>query len=349
MNTPLISVGMPVYNAAPYLPAAIEGVLNQSYANIELVITDNCSTDGSADIARAYALRFPEKVHFFQNQWNVGYGGNAYKATSLCRGDFILMHGADDVLMPGALQAYVNFICESTTPQQLILMSDFEQGNAKGESQIRLTLDTPRFSLTRQSLEFTPLEKVVRLQGHDVLKACLSELRSFGGVGSVLVARYLYEQVEGYLSNHWFNPDKFFIYKALTLNPQIIWLCEPLYFYRVHDSNQLSLQWGTAVLRELLDEYAYTFEFSPDFYKNFSSRETLIHTFVERDCLNAALREMAVGNPRLGFRHLAFALACYPEVAWKNPKAYAALLAWMGGPLARPLLKMIYRAKNTNA
>jgi glycosyltransferase involved in cell wall biosynthesis len=348
MSTPLISVGMPVYNAAPYLAAAIEGVINQSYENIELVITDNCSTDGSADIARDYASRFPEQVRFFSNQWNIGYSGNAYKATSLCKGDFILMHGADDVLMPGAFQAYSDLISNNNSPEHLVLMSDFEQGNAKGESQIRCTLDVQHFSLSKQTLDFLSPERVVRLNGHDVLKTCLPELRSFGGVGSVLVARKLYEQVEGYLNHHWFNPDKFFIYKILSLNPQIIWLCEPLYFYRVHERNQLSLQRGTAVLRQLLDEYAYTFEFSPDFYTSFANPKSLIQTFVEMDCLNASLREMAIGNPTQGFRHLMFALASYPEVAWKNPKTYAALAAWMGGPLARPFLKMMYKVKQAN-
>lgn len=348
MSAPLISIGMPVYNAAPYLAAAIDGVLNQSFENIELVITDNCSTDGSAEIARAYAERFPDKVHLIKNRWNVGYSGNAYKVTSLCKGDFILMHGADDVLMPGALQSYADLIRENDRPHNLVLMSDFERGNAKGKSKTRLTLDAPHFSLSEQSLNFIPPQRVVHFNGRDVLKACLPELRSFGGVGSVLVVRNLYEQVEGYLSNHWFNPDKFFIYKILSLNPQIVWLCEPLYFYRMHESNQLSLQRGTAVLRQLLDEYAYTFEFSPDYYKNFAGRDAVINTFIEMDCLNASLREMAIGNPALGFRHLAFALACYPDVAWKNPKTYAALLAWMGGPLARPFLSMMYKVKKSN-
>ncbi len=260
MNIPLISIGMPVYNAAPYLAAAIDGVLNQSFGNIELVITDNCSTDGSADIAHDYAKRFPEKVRFIQNQWNIGYSGNAYKATSLCKGDFILMHGADDVLMPGALQAYADLIRENDEPEKLVLMSDFERGNAAGSSQARLTLDASRYCLAAKPLDFIPPARVVRFNGHTVLTACLPELASFGGVGSVLVGRKLYEQVEGYLSHHWFNPDKFFIYKILSLNPRILWLCEPLYFYRVHESNQLSLQQGTAVLRQLLDEYAYTFE-----------------------------------------------------------------------------------------
>ncbi len=345
MLEPLISIGMPVYNAAPYLPAAIEGVLSQSYEKIELVIIDNCSTDSSADIALDYARRFSQKVRFVANQWNIGYSGNAYKATSLCKGDFILMHGADDVLMDGALQAYVDIIRGIETPDRLVLMSDFERGNATGEPQTRLTLDIPRYSLRSESLDFCPTEKMVRFNGHDVLKACFPRLIAFGGVGSVLVARKLYERVEGYFSNHWFNPDKFFIYKILSLNPQIIWLCKPLYFYRVHDNNQLSLQWGTAVLRQLLDEYAYTFEFDTEFYESFASRETVINTFIEMDCLNTALREIAIGNPILGFRHLAFGLACYPGLAWKKPKTYAAILAWIGGPLARPLLKILYGLK----
>lgn len=344
MNTPLISIGMPVFNAAPYLAAAVEGVLNQSFENIELVITDNCSTDGSAEIAREYARRDPQRVRFLANHWNIGYSGNAHKATSLCTGDFILMHGADDVLMPGALRAYADLILASAAPDRLVLMADYEQGDSQGRSHIRWTLDAARFDLRQEKLDYVAPAKTTYLQGREILKACLPRLHTFGGVGSVAVARSLYQQVEGYLSQHWFNPDKFFMYKLLSLDPQVAWWHEPFYFYRVHESNQLALQRGTAVLRQLLDEYAYTFEFSPEFHAAFASRETLVQTFLEVDCLNAALREMAIGSRLQGFRHLAFALATYPEAAWRNPKTYAALTVWAGGPWLRPLAKALYQA-----
>lgn len=61
---PLVSILTPVYNNAEHLPACIESVLAQSYQNWDYLIVNNCSTDGSGDIARSYAARDPRiRVH----------------------------------------------------------------------------------------------------------------------------------------------------------------------------------------------------------------------------------------------------------------------------------------------
>ena len=55
-NRPLVSVVTPFYNTAPYLAECIESVLGQSYPAFEYILADNCSTDGSSEIAEGYAL-----------------------------------------------------------------------------------------------------------------------------------------------------------------------------------------------------------------------------------------------------------------------------------------------------
>lgn len=337
---------MPVYNAAPYLREAIEGVLNQTYSEVELIICDNCSTDKSPEIAQEYARKY-SNIHFIQNNWNIGFNGNAHKATSNCHGDFILMHAADDYLLPDAFESYVNIIQTSgTEPKNLVLMSDFLRGDANGNAKDRLTLSSDNQTL----LSFPFLKEVQdtglsQIHGNDLLKFIFPKLISFGGVGSVLVSRNLYEKTEGYLSNHTFNPDKHFLYKVLSLSPEIFWLRKPLYYYRIHESNQLGQQKSSAILRQLMDEYAYTFEYPNEFYQEFGDgKAAIINQFLNYDCINSSLREIANGNSKQGFRNLCFGLSTYPDQTLRNSKTYLALMGLIMGPLGNWIFGLIYKS-----
>lgn len=344
---PYISVCMPVYNAAPYLAAAIEGVLSQTYENYELIISDNCSTDDSAKIAQDYASR-SSKIRFFQNNWNIEYSGNLQKVTSLASGDFLVAHAADDVALPVALETFVDAIRNSEfQPETLVLLSDYYIINQQNSLVSRITLAGEGFEM----LTLAPDDHNIQLpptrflSGREVLLDRLPKLYTFGWPGSTLFARELFERVEGQYSNHWYNPDKFFIYKLLSLNPNLLWIREPVFYSRWHDTNQASLQRATKVLKYVVDQYAYTFELPGSFLADYGlSRDDLKQIFVERDCMEAALREMTVGSRLDGFRHLCFGLACYPQIAWKMPKTYLAWLTWLLGPLGKVIAKCVYHS-----
>ena len=60
-NKPHVSVGIPVYNGENYLRDAVDSMLAQTYADFEIVILDNASTDGTRDICESYAAREPPR------------------------------------------------------------------------------------------------------------------------------------------------------------------------------------------------------------------------------------------------------------------------------------------------
>src|SRR5437660_12511814 len=76
-RAPLVSVCMPSFNHAPFLPTAIESVLAQTYPHVELVIVDDGSTDKSLEIARGYASRHPARVKVFTHDGNAHRGASA--------------------------------------------------------------------------------------------------------------------------------------------------------------------------------------------------------------------------------------------------------------------------------
>src|SRR5215212_10104103 len=104
--TPRVTVGIPVYNGAKYLGQAIESVLAQTFADFELIICDNASTDATAAIALDYAARDP-RVRYARNRENLGVGRNFNRLIELGMGQYFKWLAADDVIAPEFLERCV--------------------------------------------------------------------------------------------------------------------------------------------------------------------------------------------------------------------------------------------------
>jgi glycosyltransferase involved in cell wall biosynthesis len=74
-RAPRLSVGIPVYNGQNYLAESIEALLGQSYEDFELIISDNASTDGTADICRRYQEK-DSRMRYFGQEHNIVCGSN---------------------------------------------------------------------------------------------------------------------------------------------------------------------------------------------------------------------------------------------------------------------------------
>ena len=70
---PRVSIGLPVFNGQRYLPQAIEAILAQTYGDFELIISDNASIDGTAEICREYAER-DQRIRYLRQPTNIGAG-----------------------------------------------------------------------------------------------------------------------------------------------------------------------------------------------------------------------------------------------------------------------------------
>lgn len=92
---PRIGVGMPVYNGEAYVGQSIESILGQTFGDLELVISDNQSTDGTETIGRQYA-KLDKRVRYVRNDRNYGGPGNFTRVFGLCRGEYHKWATADD-------------------------------------------------------------------------------------------------------------------------------------------------------------------------------------------------------------------------------------------------------------
>ncbi len=120
MHTPQISIALPVFNGENYLPAAIESVLAQTFEDFELIITDNASTDGTAEICKRYASDDP-RISYRRNAQNIGPNQNFKLGLSLARGQFFKWAAHDDLLAPSLLAKCVALL--RNDPQAVLVQS----------------------------------------------------------------------------------------------------------------------------------------------------------------------------------------------------------------------------------
>lgn len=99
-----VSVIMPCYNSSRYLSASIEGVLAQTYRDLELIIVDDCSTDGSLEIAREWQRR-DDRILIQVHKENRGLAATRNTAIRASAGEFIAFCDSDDIWFPNKLDA----------------------------------------------------------------------------------------------------------------------------------------------------------------------------------------------------------------------------------------------------
>jgi glycosyltransferase involved in cell wall biosynthesis len=101
---PLVSVGIPVYNGQRTLRKALDSLLAQTYHNLDLVISDNASTDGTGEICLEYAARDP-RIRYFRNPVNLGVYANFRRLITLANGEYFTWAAIDDIKPPTAVEA----------------------------------------------------------------------------------------------------------------------------------------------------------------------------------------------------------------------------------------------------
>ncbi len=102
-GTPRVSIGLPVFNGERFLAESIESVLAQSHSDLELVISDNASTDGTETLCRRYAERDP-RVIYQRAERNRGAAWNYNRVLALSRGELFKWLGHDDRIAPSFVE-----------------------------------------------------------------------------------------------------------------------------------------------------------------------------------------------------------------------------------------------------
>lgn len=106
MKSFLISVIVPAYNIAEYLPRCLDSILNQTYSNLEVIVISDGSTDGTNEVIKEYAEKDSRVVPVFKE--NTGVSDTRNKGLEIAKGDFIGFVDGDDYIEPNMYEVLLN-------------------------------------------------------------------------------------------------------------------------------------------------------------------------------------------------------------------------------------------------
>lgn len=151
---PLVSVVMPVYNSAATLGASIRSVLTQTHSDLELLVTDDKSSDDSMDLLTEFA-RQDERVLPESAPERGGAGRARNLAIQRARGDYIAFLDSDDMWLPEKLERQIEFAATVNTP---LTFTSYYKVDA---------------DYAGESVDFVPNGRVVRAREHVDYRAML--------------------------------------------------------------------------------------------------------------------------------------------------------------------------------
>ncbi|MET9696765.1 glycosyltransferase family 2 protein [Streptomyces sp. NPDC006529] len=138
---PRLSIGLPVYNGEEYLAESLDALLGQTYADFELVICDNASTDGTRDICLSYAGRDP-RIRYLRLPRNIGASPNHNRVFAECRGELFKWASHDDLYGRDLLRRCVEALDERPD----VILAHTDQAVIDGAGRVKVpydyTLDT---------------------------------------------------------------------------------------------------------------------------------------------------------------------------------------------------------------
>lgn len=312
------SICIPNYNYAAYLGATFKSILDVNYSDIEVVVSDNASTDGSLEIIRETAQKF-RFFNYQVNSTNVGFAPNLDKAAALATGDYLILLSSDDLIKKEAIATY-NKVIEQIPGA--VVSSAFDiidsNGNKTGRSG-----PNPKIWMKEDIDENLSKElgcPVYKVKSHLVLKRSLLRVATPFNFCTVAYPRSAYTRVGGYEATRLINPDKWFHWKLLSQVEEVVYIDKSLFKYRWHGNNQTAQQLSSGHLKYMVDEYRNTMEMTPAILSHAGiSREDFIEAFIQLDIYKHGLGEFSKGRWLKALRIYFFGLSTYPaKMIWNK-------------------------------
>lgn len=238
MNTPLVSICIPTYNGEKFLEVCLDSAIHQSYHNIEIIISDDCSSDATLNIVTKY-MENDSRVKLHKNEKNLGLVGNWNKCIELSSGEWIKYLFQDDYLSLDCIEKMTNAISENdkiiTSGRRLLL--DETLGEAAKNYSINETLTFPKLGIISTKPVFISAKKIADFT---VKNICIN----FVGEPTVIMFKKDVIHKLGYFSTELIQICDLEYFLRIATNYGIKYIPEPLTYYRSHTGSTSSANWS---------------------------------------------------------------------------------------------------------
>lgn len=198
-DMPLVSICIPVYNCEDYIYEAIKSAIDQTYQNIEIIISDNCSNDRTAEIIssikddRIKYYRHEEVLHPFDN-WNY--------CVEVAKGKYIKYLFSDDVLKQECVEKLIDIM--ESNEDVVIASGDFSYISDKSETTLPNVLKSKQL--------FTG-----KYRGKGILKKSIIQNNVIGCPSNVMIRKNAFDKIKGFNKRYVYCVDDFLYYRLFEL------------------------------------------------------------------------------------------------------------------------------------
>lgn len=229
IKQPLVSIILITYNSSKYVLETLDSIKAQTWTNIELIISDDCSSDNSVSICRKWIA---ENSNYFVRtkiitvQKNTGTAINCNRGVRSSIGDWIKIIAGDDILLDSCIEDNLNFAKCNSNAQ--FIVSDVKEINDDG----KLINDDDSKNRRMKEINFFFYSKTAKKQ----LKS-YARWPVFLNSPTFFISKSLFERVNLFDEDYRIYDDMPLIYRVSSNNYKIYYMNKPTVRYRIHDNS----------------------------------------------------------------------------------------------------------------
>ncbi|NND71962.1 MAG: glycosyltransferase family 2 protein [Rhodothermales bacterium] len=227
-TSPRVTIGLPVYNGEAFVGRAIDSILGQSFGELELIITDNCSTDATESICRSYESTDP-RVRYIRNSENIGVIANFNKVFEIATGEYFKWAASDDICHPEMIQHLVGALDDNPTAVMAVPQARIFENHPEN---VYAGVEEGKSAIVNQNSVVDYDMRLFSVNPMDRFRAVLQTDHPGTVIYSLIRSSALREtglhQVEG--------SDRLLL-SELALKGEYVLVDRQLFFRRIHDMN----------------------------------------------------------------------------------------------------------------